>query len=278
MEFTRAGYTPELVQLVRQTCLYVFTRLGDLTNELVVVGGLVPSLIISQDPPPEGDDKHLGTRDLDLGLALGVFEEERYRLVAERLREAGFQPDVNPEGNGTLQRWTTKTIPGATIDFLIPQSTAIEEGGTLKHLEVDLAAIVTPGLELAFEDRMRVSLSGTTLLGESAQRDVWVCGPGAYVVLNALAFRSRGKDKDAYDLYYVVRNFGRGLGDVAAHLAPLVGRPHAAEAIAVLKQDFTEPDGIGPMRVARFLYSEPNPATQTDVAGFVRQLLSLCQS
>ncbi len=278
MDFTRASYTPELLQLVRQTCLYVFTKLGDLTNELVVVGGLVPSLIIAQEPPPEGDEKHLGTRDLDLGFALALFEEERYHLVAERLREAGFQPDVNPEGNKTLQRWIAKSMPGATIDFLIPQSAAMEDGGTIKHLEADLAAVVTPGLELAFEDRMRVALSGTTPLGESAQRDVWVCGPGAYVVLKALAFRSRGQDKDAYDLFYVVRNFGGGIADVAAHLTPLIGRPHAAEAIAVLKQDFTEPDGIGPARVARFLYSEPNPATQTDVAGFVRQLLSLCQT
>jgi hypothetical protein len=34
----------------------------------------------------------------------------------------------------------------------------------------------------------------------------------AYVVLKALAFDSRGENKDAYDLFYVVRNYGVGLG------------------------------------------------------------------
>ena len=32
-----------------------------------------------------------------------------------------------------------------------------------------------------------------------------MCGPGAFVVLKALAFRDRGEPKDAYDLVYVLR-------------------------------------------------------------------------
>ncbi|HEX7478484.1 MAG TPA: hypothetical protein VF331_11800 [Polyangiales bacterium] len=34
-------YKSEQVELVRATCLYVATKLGDLMDELVVVGGLV---------------------------------------------------------------------------------------------------------------------------------------------------------------------------------------------------------------------------------------------
>lgn len=48
-------------------------------------------------------------------------------------------------------------------------------------------------------------------MGEDATRDVWVCGPGAHVVLKAPAFASRGENKDAYDLFYVVRDFGPGV-------------------------------------------------------------------
>jgi len=36
-------------------------------------------------------------------------------------------------------------------------------------------------------------------------------GPGAFVVLKALAFKGRGENKDAYDLYHLVRNFGEGV-------------------------------------------------------------------
>jgi hypothetical protein len=107
-------------------------------DELVVVGGLVPSLLVEQGTLPEGTSAHAGTMDLDVGLKLG------------------------------------------------------------------------------FQDRRRVRIEGKTIFGETAAREVWVCGPGAFVVLKALVFLGRGENKDAYDLYYLVRNSGAGVEDVAA--------------------------------------------------------------
>lgn len=43
---TAAGYHPSQARSVRATCLYVATKLGDLADDVVVVGGLVPSLIV----------------------------------------------------------------------------------------------------------------------------------------------------------------------------------------------------------------------------------------
>ena len=40
---TAAGYAPNQVARVKSTCLYLATKLGDLMDERVVVGGLVPS-------------------------------------------------------------------------------------------------------------------------------------------------------------------------------------------------------------------------------------------
>ena len=78
------------------------------------------------------------------------------------------------------------------------------------NIEKDFAAIISPGLKFAFQDRRRVRIAGKTIFGENASREVWVCGPGAFVVLKALAFKGRGENKDAYDLYYLVRNFAVG--------------------------------------------------------------------
>ena len=66
---TAAGYAPEQVERVRATCLYLATKLGDLMDELVVVGGLVPSLLIDQRGLPQEVSRHVGTMDLDVGLA-----------------------------------------------------------------------------------------------------------------------------------------------------------------------------------------------------------------
>lgn len=269
----RSGFTPELLDLAQSMLLYVSTLIGDYAEEYVVAGGLVPALIVPQDQLPEGAESHVGTRDLDLGFSLGLFEESRYQAIAERLRRGGFVPDKNEEGNPTVQRWVLGDGEGMTVDFLIPPTAPEEGGGEIKHLEGGFGAVITPGLELAFQDRQRVSLSGTTPAGEQAKRAVWACGPGAFVVLKALAFGHRGENKDAYDLYYVVRNFGSGPAEVASRLAPLLDSSPASDAAAILRRDFTEPGALGPMRVASFLYGEPDEETQADVAGFIGRLL-----
>jgi len=273
---TAAGYRGEHIARVRATCLYVATKLGDLMDELVVVGGLVPSLLIDQATLPEGTDSHVGTMDLDVGLAVALLDQGRYRMITERLRQAGFEQDVNEEGNPTRQRWKIEHVGKVTVDFLIPPTQPGDTGGKLRDIEADFAAVIAPGLHLAFQDRHRITLSGQTILGEDGTRDVWVCDAGAYVVLKALAFGSRGENKDAYDLFYVVRNFGSGVEDVAVHLRPLLGDRSAAEAIAILRRDFLDHNGLGPRRVAEFQTGGPDDAIQADVVGFVRELLDRC--
>ncbi|MFH1113520.1 MAG: hypothetical protein V1792_06330 [Pseudomonadota bacterium] len=274
---TGSGYRSEQVELVRATCLYVATKLGDLMDDLVVVGGLVPTLLIEQGSLHPGTDAHVGTMDLDVGLALALLDEERYRTLTERLRSAGFEQDFNEDGNPTRQRWKIEKQAKVTIDFLIQASLAGDRGGKLRNIEPDFAALITPGLHLAFLDRERITLSGKNILGEQATRDVWVCGPGAYVVLKSLAFRNRGENKDAYDLYYLVRYYGESINDVASRLKPLLADPDAQRSINFLKEDFQDHNGVGPRRVAEFILGTSDDEIQADVVGFIARLLDLCR-
>ena len=270
-------YRPEYVQLVRATCLYVATKLGDLMDEIVVIGGLVPSLLIHPEELPAGTPEHVGTLDLDVGLTLALLDEGRYRSLTARLRDAGFTPDENEDGRPTRQRWRILGTGKVTVDFLIPPSTDADQGGTLRNIEPDFAAIIAPGLTLAFQDRDRIRLDGRTILGERAARDVWVCGPGAFVVLKALAFDLRGENKDAYDLFYMIRNYGKSVEDVVARFRPLLAEESARRALAVLHRDFRAIDGVGPLRVADFLFGALDDGIQADVVGFVGRLLDGCE-
>ena len=49
------GYGFEQLQGVHRTCLYMAAKLGDLLDEIVVVGGLVPYLLIDQENLPAGE-------------------------------------------------------------------------------------------------------------------------------------------------------------------------------------------------------------------------------
>lgn len=274
---TAAGYNPHQLDLVHSVCLYISTIIGDYLEDLVIVGGLVPSLIIPQEPPPEGADRHVGTQDLDIGFSFGVLSSERYREIVARLRGAGFVPDVNENQNLTVQRWKLGDSVNATVDFLIPQIDQNGMGGTIKHIDDGFGAVITPGLHLAFQDRIRISIVGQTPFEEEVERDIWVCGPGAYMILKALAFDSRGENKDAYDLFYVLRNFGSGTEEVIQHLKPLIENEFGKKAIEILKRDFSDPRSVGPVRVGRFLFGRSDEGTQVEVAGFVNQVLAAIQ-
>lgn len=272
---TAAGYVAGSRDLIQATCLYVATKLGDLLDDLVVVGGLVPSLIIDQHALPDGAEQHVGTMDLDIGLAVALLDENRYEDLTERLRQAGFAADTNDAGKTIRQRWRYRGTPSVTVDFLIAPSFPDDRPGTLRSIEADFAAIIAQALPLAFRDRQKITLSGTTLLGEKATRDIWVCGPGAFIVLKAFAWNNRGENKDAYDLYYVVRNFGTGPHDVAAALIPLLDSQTAREAVEYIRRDFLDLDGAAAQRVARFQTGDTDDEIQAEVVGMVGELIRI---
>ncbi len=268
---TRAEYGNQQLDHVLQTCLYLATQLRDLLGEIVVVGGLVPYLLIDQENQPSGLPSHVGTMDLDLGLALAILNGERYRELGTRLRDAGLEPEVNAQGNKKLQSWTTRTSHPIRVDFLIPPNNQTHEGGANHHIESDLAATVTPGLELAFQDRCWKELSGPLSSGASATRNIPVCGPGAFTVLKALAFGNRTENKDAYDLFYVWS--GVGIPNVVESLTPLLPNTYIDNTLQVIERDFCNHDGLGPIGAAQFVTQGLDNNIQADVVGCAQALL-----
>ncbi len=242
-----SGYPAGLAVEARRMCLYVATLLGDLKDDVVVVGGLVPYLIVDQTIAVE---PHVGTRDLDLGLALSVLNEERYHEISERLRRNGFKPDENEAGRTTRQTWRLGS-QRVTIDFLIGQVDADHRPGTLQSLEADFAAIVTRALPAAFADFIDVVIDDRTPMGDLACRTVKVCGPAAFVVLKAHALHNRGEPKDAYDLIYVLKHYGNGdCREVAARFSAVAAMPATDEAVEYLTADFASPEHLGASRAA----------------------------
>jgi len=268
---TFEGYPQGQIALIHSACLTLATRVGDLMEDLVIIGGVAPSLLIPQEGVGEG---HAGTLDLDVGLSVAILDTRRYQVLAERMRAEGFRPEPNPKGNPARQTWALEGQDRVTLDFLIPPSRDGDQGGRLRNIEPDFAAFIIPGLDLAFRDRRWVDLSGWTLRGDRARRSIPVCGPGSFVVLKALAFRMRGEPKDAYDLVYLLRFLGlEPVVEVAQIMETMLDHPSAREALGYLAQDFDGPDAFGPGAYARFLGEPASDALRQDAAGAVRLLL-----
>jgi hypothetical protein len=269
-----SDYDPSEVDRVRAVCLTMATALGDLRDELVIVGGLVPSLLIDQSTIQSNDDRHVGTTDLDVGLALSLLDDKRYQTFSERLRACGFEPSKNEHGRTSLQSWEIGGPSRVTVDFLMDPLPG-DRGGGLRRLEHDFAAFTMPGLHLAFMDKVQVRLAGRTSTGALAERPVWVAGPGAFVILKALALGKRHSPKDAYDLCYVLRHSSAGFADIARRIRPYLDEPVVREALETLRRDFATHESLGPHRVAMFLKKQADDDLQADARGLVLDLLDL---
>ena len=89
-ERSHADYSPEDLALVLDACRNVANALGDMVTHAIVIGGLVPSLLIET---PATGATHVGTVDLDLGLQLGLTEDD-FRRMATLLDDAGPAQDL----------------------------------------------------------------------------------------------------------------------------------------------------------------------------------------
>jgi hypothetical protein len=215
-------------------------------------------------------ERHVGTLDLDLAFAITLLDDERYSEVAKQLKSAGFEPEPKDNGKKKSQTWRYKDQHGLKLDFLIPPTGEGDQGGRLKNLEKDFAAFIIPGLSLAHEHFEEVTIEGTTLHNASATATVRVCSAPVYIVLKALAMGQRGKDKDDYDAYYVLRNHPAGVERLAHQYGQLIsdGSEQAAVALEKLRERYAEIDSVGPVAVSQFVNGANDDDLQADARVF----------
>lgn len=266
-------YTPTMRELVMAGLRLLSNCLGSYMDDLVLVGGLVPALLPGMKLP---GSEATGTRDLDIGFSMGVFTEERYEEIATHLRTNGFGPALNDQGNPQHQTWT-HDVSGVTVDFLVDAEKAGVEASRTKHLAAGFAAFGMPGLELALHDRVKISIAeGPTPSGNMTSGEFYVCGPGSFVVLKALAYKNRNFDKDPYDLYLVLRYHDiapPGIADLVHAFRP---SPEVDTALQVLRERFRSAGHVGPAAVSRFYLERDDADLRQDAYQTVKLFLDRC--
>ena len=129
----------------------------------------------------------------------------------------------------------------------------------MQNLTGKLSAIVTPGLELAFEDTRNQIIEHETPGGDRIEREIQTCGPASLLVLKGLAIHEREKWKDYYDIFYLLRNWPEGTEDIAEQMIKLKRFDKGGNVktcMENLRLDFQSIDHVGPRNVARFFFGE----------------------
>ncbi len=199
---TRARAELALVRLLH--------ALGDEAVFLVVLGGLVPEVLASDEAlVPE----HLGTTDVDLLLITQVDPEADLGSVERALEMLAFKPDSN-EG-GWRWRGPIGEVP-VKLEFLcdLPD---YREGEVVRPSGCRaLAAQNLRGTGYVAKDFAWERLSGELADETTAVVRARFAGLEGYLLSKCVAARTRAAAKDYYDLVYVLQHNRAGGPEQAA--------------------------------------------------------------
>jgi hypothetical protein len=241
----RIDYTAELVEAARSVLLEIMRVLGEYQDDIVIVGGWVPELLF-----PQADEAHIGSIDVDLALNHRKLDEVGYRTILELLLAKGYI-----QGEQPFIFYRTVNVGDheieVEIDFL-----AGEYEGTGKSRRTQRVQDMRPrkarGMDLVFDFPEKVVIHGRLPGGGEDSTAIQVASIPAFLVTKALAMKSRLKEKDAWDIYYCVRNYPGGIDALIKEFHPYLNHGLVEEAIGILSEKFSSPEAVGPVHVIAF--------------------------
>jgi hypothetical protein len=251
-----SNYDDRTTAAVKTVLVEMGQILGSFKGKFAIVGGAVPWLLLGNEDMP-----HVGTLDVDVSLDAEALGDGEYATLIDALRSHGY--DQRDE----LRRFQlVRRVPvedgGAPIDvivdFLMPRDAEIVKNDP--PLISDFAVQRADGADLALRFYQFVAISGPMPAGGTNRVEIAVCSIPALLAMKGHALAGRYKQKDAYDIYYCIRNYPGGPEALAEACRPLLEHASGAAGYHLIAGKFDTVDGFGPTCVRRFV-------EDTDVLG-----------
>ena len=244
-------YSARQIEAARRVLIDVGQILGSYRDCMVVVGGWVPDLLIT-----EAEEPHIGSIDVDLALDAEKLNDGRYAELLKLLtdtrryrngtREFQFLADVDLKDGGKLVQ--------VEVEFLAPKDVKLRKNKP--KLLAGFRVLQVDGCENAFRDPVMLKLPGRNVRGVNNTVQIRVASVADFLVMKAYAMVGRDKPKDAYDICYCLEQFPGGMVKLAADWKSRAKDGYVMKAIAILKEKFASVDSFGPGQIIEFHNSD----------------------
>ena len=223
--------------------------LSSFRGKFAVIGGAVPWLLLGN-----ADMRHVGTVDVDLALRADALGDGEYAKLVELLLANGYSQNQN------LRRFQLiRAVPArdhgpaidVIIDFLMPRQAVVARNNP--PLVANFAVQRAYGADLALSHYQLVAIDGEMPDGGTNRVQITVASIPALLAMKGYAIEGRRKRKDAYDIYYCVRNYPGGIEPLVAATQPLLDLTAAADAYRLIASKFRTVDDFGPTCVRQFV-------------------------
>lgn len=225
-----------LVELVN-----LFTEYQD---DIRIVGGWVPDLMF----PEEG---HIGSVDVDLLINHLTLKDSGYQTMAKILLKNGYRehPDKYFSFIKTIE---IDGIPyDVDVDILAGMYGGTQKKKRSQHIQ-GIKALKATGGNFAFNfepNTVRVEAKRPDGAMDTANVNVIASVP--YLVMKTAAL-GRGKAKDAYDIYFLVKHYHGGVQKLIQEFSSCAGSPIITDMVDKLGGKFASDQHAGPFDIVYF--------------------------
>jgi hypothetical protein len=245
---SKSQYGEREVNACKSVLLELVQLLGELKEEMVIIGGWTPFFLL-----PGSREPHVGSLDIDVALNFSEIPDEAYQTILKAFLKRGYTQDerqpfrffrkVRVEGSDPID---------VEVDLM-----AGEYGGTGKTRRTqkvqDVRARKARGCDLAFDATVTVTLEGELPDGGKDRVSFKVAGIVPFLVMKGMAMYERMKEKDAYDIYYCIEYYPGGTAKLSAEFTSFKGNKLVLEGLGKIRSKFASVAHVGPTWVADFL-------------------------
>ena len=244
-----AEYDDRTTAAVKSVLIEIGQILGSFKGKFAIIGGAVPWLLLANEDMP-----HVGTLDVDVGLDAEALGDGEYATLIGALQGHGY---AQREGLRRFQ--LVRQVPArdggeeidVVVDFLMPRDAEIVKNDP--PLISDFAMQRADGADLAMRFYQLVAVAGPMPDGGTNRVEIAVCSIPALLAMKGHALAGRYKQKDAYDIYYCIRNYPDGIDALAEVCKPLLDQQSGAQGYKFIAEKFDAPEGYGATSVRKFV-------------------------
>jgi len=214
-------------------------------EDIRIVGGWVPDLMF----PGEG---HIGSVDVDVLINHLTLHDEGYQNMARILRGNGYRehPDKYFSFIKTVE--VEGVVYDVDVDILAGMYGGTQPKKRSQHVQ-GIKALKATGGNFAFDfPPQKIHVEAKRPDGAYDVANVSVVAVVPYLIMKTAAM-GRGKAKDAYDIYFLLKHYRGGIKELAKEFQPAENRKLVQEMKEKLAGKFASADHAGPKDVVDFL-------------------------
>lgn len=229
----------------------IYASLGNASNNLYLIGGLVPAFLISNKLSYLKE--YLGTLDIDLAVELTAKQYPGFNNFYAKLCSLGFEKQKTDDGLDLISHSFIKHLSGnnsVVLDLIIDDRFE-PKADKLKEISQNVEAVKFRGVYLVFADYLVKEIKKDS--GKATKIKIPNIIP--FLALKSFAYSDpeNGSAKDAFDIWYTVVNYGNGPDSVNKELLKYRNNFDVKDAFSAINNFFKDEPSQGTKDVSNIL-------------------------